>query len=208
MIRAALTIVLASFVAAPAAGQTFRAGVHGVAVRHNEIDAALSATGLGAGGVLGARLGRIAIEARGYWAQVDPDDEDAATFRIIQGDVRVSFLLLRALAFEVGAGRRAIDPDFITQDVGLFRAGFLSEYALTRIASVWARGAYLIAPQFSGGGSSDLSVELGLGAALGLANGRLRVTGEYEFQRIDREVDRREVPIQVTVARVGVEIGF
>lgn len=208
MIRAAGAALLVSLVAAPAAGQTFRGAVHGVAVRHNEIDAALSATGFGVGGVVGARRDRLAIEVRGYWAEIDPDDEDAASFRVIQGDVRVSFLLLRALAFEVGAGRRAIDPDFITQDVGLFRAGLLSEYALTRTASIWARGAYLIAPQFSGGGSSDLSVEVGLGTAFGFGNGRFRVIGEYEFQRIDREVERREVPIQVTVVRVGLEVGF
>ena len=208
MIRSATVGLLLSLVAAPAVGQTLRAGVHGVAVRHNEIDASQSATGFGVGGVVGARRGRFAIEARGFWAEIDPDDEAAESFRILQGDVRVGFRLLQALAFEVGAGRRAIDPDFISQDVGLFRAGFLSEYPLTRIATVWARGAYLIAPQFSGGGSSDLSVELGLGTAIGLASGRVRFTGEYEFQRIDREVERREVPIQMMVVRVGAEVGF
>lgn len=51
-------------------------------------------------------------------------------------------------------------------------------------------------------------MELGLGAALGTANGRVRVRAEYEFQRIDREVGRAPVPIQVTVGKLGIDLGF
>jgi hypothetical protein len=93
-------------------------------------------------------------------------------------------------------------------EVGLVRVGLLSEYSLAQIAKVWGRGAYLVAPQFSGGGTAGLAIELSLGTAIGTANGRLRVMGEYEFQRLDRQVDRQDVPLQMTVARFGLELGF
>ncbi len=198
------TVVLACV---PAAGaQTIRFGVHGVALTHTEIDRSLKANGLGIGGVLGLRVGRFAFEARGVWVDLDPDRASLATFNVRQVDGRVSVLMARSVALEVGAGRRWIHPAFAAQEVGMIRVGILSEYPLTRIAMVWARGAYLIAPQFSGGGTAGLAVELSLGASIG--TGRLRAMGEYEFQRFDREVQRRDVPLQVTIARFGAEVRF
>ncbi len=206
--RVALVGLAALVVTATVEAQTVRIGVHGVAVTHNEITDQLSANGLGAGGLVAVRFGRIGFEARGYYAQLDPDRADAASFDVVQVDGRASVLVARSIALEVGAGRRWIDPDFSSQEVGLVRIGILTEYPLAQIATVWARGAYLLAPQFSGGGTAGLSVELSLGTAIGTANGRIRVLGEYEFQRFDRQVRRNDVPIQVTTARFGLEVGF
>lgn len=200
--------VLLAVGASSVSAQTVRFGVHGVTVTHSEISEALKANGLGVGGLLGLRFGRFAFEARGYWADLEPDQLDNTAFTIVQVDGRASVLLARSIAFEVGAGRRWIDPDFATQEVGLVRVGLLSEYSLSQIAKVWGRGAYLVAPQFSGGGTAGLAIELSLGTAIGTANGRLRVMGEYEFQRLDRQVDRQDVPLQMTVARFGLELGF
>jgi hypothetical protein len=65
---------------------------------------------------------------------------------------------------------------------------------------------------FSGGGSAPFGIELGLSAAYGPGSGRLRVTGDFEFQRIDRRTDqngsRLSVPIQTSVARMGVAVKF
>ena len=36
----------------------------------------------------------------------------------------------------------------------------------------------------------------------------VRFHAEYEFQRIDREVGANDVPIQLSLARVGVSFGF
>lgn len=192
----------------PAAAQTVRLGVHGVTATHNEINDQLRAHGFGIGGLLGVRVGRLGLEARAYRADLDPERADNAPFAIVQVDVRASVLVARSIALEVGAGRRWVDPDFAAQEVGLVRVGILSEYPLSAIATVWARGAYFVAPQFSGGGKAGLAVELSLGTAIGTANGRLRIMGEYEFQRFDREVQRLDVPIQVTVVRLGVAVGL
>ncbi len=51
---------------------------------------------------------------------------------------------------------------------------------------------------------------LGLGLAIGMGHAVLcvRFHAEYEFQRIDREVGANDVPIQLSLARVGVSFGF
>lgn len=207
MIRVGIIVGAALLTCVPVGrAQMIRLGVHGVALTHSEINQSLKANGLGVGGVLGLRVGRFAFEARGLWADLDPDRVTVATFTVGQIDGRASVLVARSVALEVGAGRRWIDPAFAAQEVGMIRVGILSEYPLSRIAMVWARGAYLVAPQFSGGGTAGLAVELSLGASIG--TGRLRAMGEYEFQRFDREVERRDVPIQVTIARFGAEVGF
>ena len=108
----------------------------------------------------------------------------------------------------MGAGRRLIRPRFAAQDVGVARAGILSEIPLSALGSVWGRGAYLLAPKFSGGGTAGLAVELGFGAGLGTRNGRFRFRVEYEFQRIDRSVNDVAVPIQTSLARIGADLGF
>ena len=53
-----------------------------------------------------------------------------------------------------------------------------------------------------------LSAEVGLGIAVGTANGRFRVRADYEFQRIDRKVDNQDVPLQMSLAKLGLEVGF
>ncbi len=57
--------------------------------------------------------------------------------------------------------------------------------------------------------SQDLSVQMDeLRTAVGTANRRFQITAESRFQRIDRKVSGVEVPIQLTVARLGIEFGF
>jgi hypothetical protein len=111
-------------------------------------------------------------------------------------------------ALEIGGGRRYVDPENATQEVGLVRIGVLSENQIMRLADVWVRGAYLANPRFSGGGSADLAFEFQLGVGLGTANKRFRLHAEYEFQRIDREVGTNDVPIQLSLARAGISFGF
>jgi hypothetical protein len=139
---------------------------------------------------------------------MNPDSTDLASYDLVQWDVRFDFWLAPVVAIEIGGFNRKIDPEFAAPDVGAVRIGFVSEYPLARIASVRARGAYLANPQFNGGGESGLAVEIGLGVAVGTANGRFRVKAESDFQRIDREVNGVEAPVQLTQGRFGVEFGF
>jgi hypothetical protein len=198
-----------------ASAQTVRVGVHAVSATLDEVKKEKRADGEGFGGTLQIRFGKILFEASGYQTEMSPSQEsDSVDFKARQFDVRLSYRLATAVAVEVGGGRRFIDPELAAQDVGFVRIGVLSENQIARIANVWIRGAYLVAPKFSGGGESGLSVELGFGAGVGTTNGRFRVRADYEFQRIDRRIFPEpaqlelKVPIQIAVARLGVEVGF
>jgi hypothetical protein len=188
--------------------QTVRVGVHSVAMTHNEVNESRTAEGVGGAASLMLRWRRLGLEAVGLRARMKPDSADLREFDVLQWDVRFSFWVAPVVAIEIGGGARTIDPEFAAPDVGAIRIGFVSEYPMARIASVRARGAYLVNPRFNGGGEAGLAVELGLGVAVGTANGRFRVNAESQFQRIDREVNSVEVPIQVTLATLGVELGF
>jgi hypothetical protein len=178
-----------------------------VGLTYQEVREGREATGTGGGGGVELRVGRFRLDARAYAAQLEPDS-GGSSYDFKQIDVRVSFAVHRLLSLEVGGGRRYVDPEFATQEVGVIRIGVLSENQLTRLADVWVRGAYLADPRFSGGGSADLAFEFQLGVGIGTANKRFRVHFEYEFQRIDREVASSKVPMQLSLARAGIAFGF
>jgi hypothetical protein len=164
--------------------------------------------GSGVGGAVDFRLKRFLITVDGHAARMVPEDDGAVEYDFAQFDVRLGYEFTPFLALQVGGQRRYVRPEFAAQEVGMLSVGVLSENQLNRISSVWLRGAYLINPQFSGGGQSELSFDFGLGVAVGTANGRFRGSAEYNFQRIDRQVDNAGVPIQVSVARLGIALGF
>ena len=189
-----------------AEGQIVRLRLEGIALTYQEVRDGRISTGSGGGAGIELALKRFRLDIRAYTAKVE--GEAGSTFDLVQADVRAGFFVNQFLAIEVGGGRRYIDPEFATQEVGVIRVGVLSDNRLNRFANVWVRGAYLVDSRFSGGGDSDLAFELGLGAGLGSANGRFRAHAEYEFQRIDRRVGTGDVPIQMSVARLGVALGF
>lgn len=208
--RALVTLgaALALAVTAPRlAAQYVRVGVNAVGITHTEISEAARTEGAGIGGLVSVRVGRFGLDLSGFTAKLDSVDGGPA-FDVLQGDARASVRIATGFAFEVGGGRRAIDPEFSAQDVGYGRVGFLTEFRLASIGGVWGRGAYLVAPTFSGGGSAGFSLELGFGAGIGTSNGRFRGRVEYEFQRLDRTVNQVDVPIQQSVAKLGVDVGF
>lgn len=201
--------LLSATTAFPLQGQAiqFRVGAQGVFAKHQEFQEGRDADGFGGGGWLGVQVGRVGLDVRGYYASLESDSAGVAPFDVLQGDARLSVLIARPIAVEVGAGGRKIDPEFAAPDVGFFRFGLLARSALTQMADISVRGAYLV-PKFNGGGEAGFAFEIGVHASVGTRNGRVRVGGGYEFQRIDREVDALEVPIQLTVARFGVEVRF
>jgi len=76
------------------------------------------------------------------------------------------------------------------------------------------RGGMLFGSKFSGGGtvSGVGALELGLNMAVDAMKGRLRLTGDYDFQRIARTTGsgagKADVPIQQALARVGLAVAF
>ena len=202
----ALTVALL----APASltAQSVRFKIDAIGMTYQEAREGRDGIGAGLGGGVEWRIKRFRFDIRALGVRVDPDSAGIPDFDVAQVDVRIGYLLTPFLALELGGGHRYVSPDFAAQEVGMFRLGVASENVLTRLASVWVRGAYLVNPQFSGGGSADLAFEFGLGVGVGTRNGRFRFHAEYEFQRIDRTVNTVDVPIQTSLARTGIAIGF
>jgi hypothetical protein len=191
-----------------AAGQSIRVTPQLTWVAHDELDKSLEHGGFGFGTAVGASLGRWAVDVEGLRASLDPYTSPGAPFHLTQLDLRATYSIQPAIAVLVGASRRWIDPKFAAPDVGFVRVGLLTQTALTRQARVWARGAYLVAPRFNGGGSAGLAIEIGLGTWIGTADGRYGLRGEYDFERIDRTVNGTAVPIEMGVGKVGFQLGF
>lgn len=202
--------VLAFAMLAPVylSAQTVRFKLDAIGMTYQEAREGRDGIGAGVGGGIEWRFKRFRFDVRAFGVNVDPDSAGIPDFDLAQVDVRIGYLLTPFLALELGGGHRYVQPDFATQEVGVFRVGVSSENVLTRLASVWVRGAYLVNPQFSGGGSAELAFEFGLGVGVGTANGRFRFHAEYEFQRIDRTVNAVDVPIQTSLARTGIALGF
>jgi hypothetical protein len=179
-------------------------------ISHSEVSTDLQYDGVGFGGTVGVSWKRFDIDVEGLIGSLDPADDATATesYDLRMWDVRVSYRVVPAIAVQIGAAGRTISPEFAAPDVGYFRIGLKSENALARIARVWVRGGYLVAPQFNGGGSAGFAFDIGLGTWVGTANGRYGLRAEYDFQRIDRSVNDADVPIQMMVAKVGIQLGF
>ena len=199
-------VVLLALMPHPVAGQGLRIGIEAVGLTSLEGSESARALGGGLGGFAEAVWGRASLDARVFVAGLDPDSAALASYDIVQTDVRVRYAVTSLMAVEVGGGRRSVRPAFAAQEIGVVRVGVFSENHITRNASIWVRGAYLPVTAFTGGGSAPLSVEVGLGVAIATSNERFRARAEYEFQRIDRTVDGLDVPLQTSLARLGVAV--
>ena len=198
----------------PAAAQRFVLGVAGVGGDYREATNNLryDVAGLGVSGLL--MLGRFAAEAAVTGLTYTPDEGGTATaeFSATQFDGYLRYRMVRWLSLELGVTNRAVQDDLLAQSSGAFRMGLHSDVALGPSAGVAARLNYLAGAQFSGGGSAPVAMDVGLSFFYALARGRLRVTGESQFQLYDREVDvaagTADVPIQQMTGRLGLAVAF
>jgi hypothetical protein len=204
---AVATLLLLSAVSV-AAQKTLRVGVHSVGMTYTEVNAAKRSEGVGGAATLALRWRRFGLQGMALKTRLIPDNDEFEPYDFVQWDVRFDFWIAPIIAIEVGGEWWSVDPEFAAQEAGAGRIGFASQYSLARISEISVRGAYLVNPRFSGGGDAGLAVELGLGVGVGTSNGLFRARAETNFQRIDREVNGIDVPIQVTQARLGVEFGF
>ena len=206
LLVAALLLVTASH---SAAQRLVRIGIHSLGMTYTEVTEAAKSEGVGAGATLQFRWRRFGLEGLVAKARMKPvNNDELQEYDFTQFDVRFNYWIASIVALEIGGEWFSIDPEFAAQEMGAGRIGIVSQYPLAKISEIWARGAYLVNPRFSGGGEAGLAVEVGLGVAVGSSNGRFRVLAESNFQRIDRKVNGVEVPLQVTQARLGVVVGF
>jgi len=181
---------------------------------YREVASGLRYQGTGFGGAASARFRKFSAEAAVVRLSLDPATGSSATsgFTATEVSAWVGYDLATYASVEAGFIRRTADPEFDAQSVGAVRVGARSFYEIGPGATVLFRANYLAAPKFSGGGHATFSVDLGLGLDVVLA-GRLHGTAGYTFQRINRKTNpggtgEIDAPIQGTVARVGLAVGF
>jgi len=181
---------------------------------YREVASGLRYQGTGFGGAASARYRRLFAEAEVVRLSLDPATGSSATsgFTATEVSAWVAYDVATYASVEAGFIRRTADPEFDAQSVGAVRVGARSFYEIGPGATVLFRANYLAAPKFSGGGHAAFSVDLGLGLDVRLA-GRLHGTAGYTFQRINRKTNpggtgEIDAPIQETVARVGLAVGF
>ncbi len=195
---------------ATARAQTVSLGVHGALGDYREVSSNLRYRGFGGGLSLWLSAYRFSAEATATRVSYDPRDDNSglSSFDATQIDARVGYDVAAGFTAEVGLLRRTISPELAAQEMGAARIGVRYSKLIGPGTTVALRGNYLAGAKFTGKGSAGLAFELGLLVSAGPVNGRYRLTGDYGFQRIDRKVGGQPVPIQQSLVRVGVAVGF
>ena len=157
--------------------------------------------------------GRLALRADATHLSLDPADGGSLeSFSADQYTVRLGVKPVSLIAIEAGFSKRSTAPSRAAQSFSAATLGIRAAYPLAPGTDVALRTAYVAGTDFTGGGSAPFGIELGLAAAYGPGSGRFRITGDFEFQRIDRRTDqdagRLSVPIQSSLARFGLEVRF
>jgi hypothetical protein len=211
----ALGLGLVAMLWLPLAAQEFTVGGGYALTDYREQATFLHFRGSGPTAVLNMARGRIALRAEASHLSLDPTGDASNSlegFTADQFSVRLGVRTYSVVAVEAGWFRRSIAPSRAAQSYSALTLGLKAAYPLAPGADIGLRTAYVAGSDFTGGGSAPFGIELGLAAAYGPGSGRFRVTGDFDFQRIDRRTDqngtRLSVPIQSSMARVGLEVKF
>jgi hypothetical protein len=215
MRRLAFSIGLALLPGA-AAAQHFVVGPQAVFGDYREVSSDLHYRGSG-GGVAGTfTWKKLSVDASVAGVTYDPtaDGTASTSFKATQVDMRLRYYVTGPVSAEVGFMSRKAKPEFEAQSVGAVRAGARMSYLLGPGVRMGLHGGMLFGSKFSGGGTVSPigALELGLTMGVDALRGRLRFTGDYDFQRISRKTDDGsgpvDVPIQQSLGRVGVAVVF
>lgn len=191
-------------------------GVQGVFGDYREVSSDLHYRGSGGGVTASFTWKKLGVEGSIAGINYDPapDGTAAASFKATQLDVRLRYDISGPVSAEVGFVNRKAKPEFEAQSVGAVRAGVRMSYPLGPGVRMGLRGGLLFGSKFSGGGTVSPvgALELGLTMAVDALRGRLRFTGDYDFQRIARTTNGGggdiAVPIQQALGRVGIAVAF
>ena len=212
--RLPVFLVLA-IAAAPVSAQQVTLGAGFAFSDYREQAGFLHFQGTGPTAVLNVEYGRYALRVAGWHLNMSPSGDAAAgleSFISDEFDVRLGVRAVSVVEVEAGYRRRSVSPSRAAQSYSAATLGFRAAYPLAPGAEVALRTSYVAGTDFTGGGSAPFGIELGLSAGYGPGSGRYRVTGDYGFQRIDRRTDQSgtqlKVPIQSSVARLGIAVRF
>lgn len=214
--RAVAVILLSAWPADRLTAQDVVVGPQVVFGDYRETSADLRFRGVGVGAAATLTWKKLAVDVAASSVEYEPADDGAATvtFQAKQLDVRVRYYVAGPVSAELGFVNRDTDPEFEAQSVGAVRAGVRASYLLGPGVRMGLRGGLLFGAEFSGGGTTSPvgALELGLAFGVDALRGRLRFTGDYEFQRIGRTTDdgsgEVDVPIQQSLGRVGIAVAF
>jgi hypothetical protein len=200
--------------ALPLAAQEITIGIEGALTDYREQGAALRFSGSGFAGRVEATVWRLSAQARLTRVSLDGASRNAEVtdaFDMSQSELRLRMRLTPRIGAEVAALSRRISPEHAAQSLRAWRAGGVFVQPLAPGADVAVRAGYLAATDFGGGGTAPFGLDVGLAVSYGPGAGRVRLTAEYELQRVDRRTTaggkRVDVPIQSAVARIGVAVG-
>jgi len=213
---AALAVFLTAIPPDRLSAQHVVVGPQVVVADYREVSADLHYRGTG-GGVTGSfTWKKLTVEASALSLKYEPTEDGTAiaSFTATQFDVRLRYYVTGPVSAELGFVNRKADPEFEAQSVGAARAGARMSYVLGPGVRLALRGGMLFGAKFSGGGSSTPigALEVGLAVGVDALRGRVRLSGDYEFQRIARKTNdgsgEVDVPIQQALGRVGIAVAF
>ena len=209
------TLSLLALAVTPLRAQQVTLGAGYALADYREQAGFLHFTGGGPSAMVAVERGRLALRVDAWHLDLDPEENAAPAlepFTLDQVNIRLGLRAVSVVRIEAGYMKRWVDPSRAAQSFSAASLGLRAGYPLAPGAEVAVRTAYVAGTDFSGGGSAPFGVELGLSATYGPGSGRFRLTGDYEFQRIDRRTDqsgsRLSVPIQSSLARVGLAVRF
>jgi hypothetical protein len=209
--RRALISTLFLFAVTPLSAQRVTLGADVALADYREQGPALHFTGGGISARAGVAVWRVYAQARVTRMHVDGASANAEVtdpFDITQNDLQLRMQVTPRIGVEAGVLSRTMEPEHAAQSMRAWRAGGVFLQPLAPGADVAVRAAYLGATQFGGGGTAPFGLDVGLAVSYGPGAGRLRLTAEYDFQRVDRRTTvagrRVDVPIQSAIARIGV----
>ena len=212
---AMLAVGLVAIAGTPLRAQQLTLGAGYALADYREQADFLHFSGSGPTATVAVERGRLALRVDASHLNLDPEKDAAPPlepFTLDQLNIRLGLRAISVVSVEAGYMKRWVDPSRAAQSLSAATFGVRAEYPLAPGAEVAVRTAYVAGTDFTGGGSAPFGIELGLRAAYGPGSGRFRVTGDYEFQRIDRRTyqngSRLSVPIQSSFARFGLTVRF
>ncbi len=199
----------------PLTAQQFSVGPQVVFGDYRETTADLTYRGSGLGAKGSMTWNKFSADVWLSKVKFKPHGGTAASeFDATEVDVQLRYLISGPFSAELGFMNRKADPEFEAQSMGALSLGAQMSHLLGPGVRMALDGGLLLGPKFSGGGSVSAmrAVRLGLGLTVDALHGRLRVTGDYDFQSVARETDNGSgtlpAPIQQSLGRIGLAIAF
>jgi|GEM_PF-2781206 hypothetical protein len=183
---------------------------------YREVSSDLHYTGGGIGAQATVEWKKFSADVVLTKVKYKPVTGAAATteFDASEVDVRLRYYIAGPVSGEVGFINRKADPEFEAQSVGAVTAGARMAYLLGPGVRMALHGGMMFGAKYSGGGTTAGfgALQLGLGLTVDALKGRMRLTGDYGFQRFSRETDDGSgalpAPIQQSLGRIGLAIAF